>query len=104
MCTQSPSKLPQKGGHKRIDLDCMVIMDIYIKSLERMLMSTGWTLEKTHIPVNYFPTNGWIDQFTQSSGHEPHRLPTSRPRHRNGASSVLLSGCHPETFPVPLFW
>ena len=27
--------------YKRIDLDCMVIMDIYIKSLERMLMNIG---------------------------------------------------------------
>ena len=39
-----------KGGHKRIDLDYMVIMDIYIKSLERMLVSTGWTMEKTPYP------------------------------------------------------
>ena len=28
----------------------MVIVDIYIESLERMLMSTGWTMEKTLYP------------------------------------------------------
>jgi len=29
----------KRRTYKRIDLDCMVTMDIYIKSLERMLLN-----------------------------------------------------------------
>ena len=37
---------PKRRTYKRFDFDCMVIVVIYIKSLERMLMSTGWPIEK----------------------------------------------------------
>ena len=33
--------LSEGRTHKRFDFDCMIIVDIHIKSLERMLMSTG---------------------------------------------------------------
>ncbi len=32
---------PERRTYKRFDFDCMVFVDIYITSLERMLMSTG---------------------------------------------------------------
>ena len=32
----------------------MVIVDIYIKSLERMLMRIGWSTKKPYVPVNFF--------------------------------------------------
>ena len=48
---------PKRRTHKRFDFDCMVIVDIYIKSLERMLMNFGWPMEKPYIPVNFSPTD-----------------------------------------------
>ena len=41
---------PKRRTYKRFDFDCMVIMGIYIKSLERMLMSIGWSMKKTLHP------------------------------------------------------
>ena len=61
---------PKKRTYKRFDFDCMVIVDIYIKSLERMLMSTGWPMEKTLHPCKLFPyvgsTNLTIPMVTSS--------------------------------------
>src|SRR6266498_1756099 len=37
---------PKRRTHKMFDVDCMVIMDIYIKSLERMVMSTECPMRK----------------------------------------------------------
>ena len=45
----------------RFDFDCMVIVDIYIKSLERMLRSIGWPMKKPSILVNYSPANLWTN-------------------------------------------
>src|SRR6266540_3203837 len=62
MCTQSPSKsAPKRRIYKRFDFDCMVIVDIYIKSLERMLRSIGWPMKKPSILVNYSPANLWTN-------------------------------------------
>ena len=47
---------PKRRTHKRFDFDCMVIVDIYIKSLERMLIRTGWCTKKPYVPVNFFAT------------------------------------------------
>ena len=99
MCTQSPSKsAPKRGTYKRFDFDCMVIMDIYIKAWRECLWLLDGIWRKPYIPVNYSPTDGWIDQFTQSSGHELHQLPTSRLKHWNDASSMLLPGRHSGRF------
>uniref|UniRef100_A0A0A9E930 NRPD902 n=1 Tax=Arundo donax TaxID=35708 RepID=A0A0A9E930_ARUDO len=35
----------------------MVIMNVYVKSLKRMLVSTGWPVKKDYIPINYSPTD-----------------------------------------------
>ena len=69
-----------------------------------MLMSTGWTLEKTHIPVNYFPTNGWIDQFTQSSGHEPIDYQLAGQDTKTTLVVCYYLDAAPKLFPVPHFW
>ena len=52
---------PKRRTYKRFDFDCMVIVDIYIKNLERMLMIIGWPMKKPYIPVNYSPTVLWTD-------------------------------------------
>uniref|UniRef100_A0A0A9E5I6 Uncharacterized protein n=1 Tax=Arundo donax TaxID=35708 RepID=A0A0A9E5I6_ARUDO len=47
----------KRRTYKRIDLDCMVIVDVYRKGLERMLVSTRWPVKKDYIPINYSPTD-----------------------------------------------
>ncbi len=72
MCTQSPSKsTPKRRTYKRVDFNYMVIVDIYIKSLERMLMRTGWSTKKPYVPVNFSlpigePTSLPIPKVTSS--------------------------------------
>ncbi len=52
---------PKRRTYKRFDFDCVVIVDIYIKSLEGMLMIIGGPMKKPYISVNYSPTILWTD-------------------------------------------
>ena len=42
---------------KKIDFDCMIIMDVYIECLERMLVSTRWPVKENNITINGSPTD-----------------------------------------------
>ena len=65
---------PKRRTYKRFDFDYKVIVDIYIKSLERMLMRTGWSTKKPYVPVNFSlpigePTSLPIPKVTSSLGN-----------------------------------
>src|SRR6266540_7097105 len=105
MCTQSPSKSAPKGGaHKRFDFDCMIIMDIYIKSLEKSAYEYWMDYGENPISPLTIPlpmdglTNLPNPQDTSSIGCQLAGQNTET------MLVVLLSGCHPEDLPVPLFW
>ena len=68
-------------------------------------MSIGWTMEKNPIsPLTIpLPMDG-LTNLPNPQDMSSIDCQLASQKHRNDVSSVLLSGCHPEDLPVPLFW